>query len=203
MKIGERFSPHPDFKKLYYSYLLIPSVLFFLLVVLPILMLASLYLGSLRALIVSAFILTPFILVVFFTSFWISRYCSSIYYIFTENEIVTEKGVWWRHKSTVPYNRITNIDVVQGPLSRRFGLGNVRIQTAGYSATGGYGKVSEASILGVKNFEEIRDFIVNIVRGLKPVAVEAGVEVAAPEDVHREILTELRKVREILEKKMK
>ena len=200
MKIGERFGTHPDFKMLYYSYLLIPSAVILIVAILPAIIAAFLYLSFTDALIVLASLLSPFLLVVGFTAFWIPKYCSSISYIFAEGEILAERGVWWKHKSTVPYNRVTNIDIVQGPISRRFGLGKVRVQTAGYSATGGYGRVAEAAILGVKNFEEIREFIMNLVRGLRPVAVEAGVEAVAPEEATRQMLAELRKIREILEK---
>ena len=199
MKIGARFGTHPDFKMLYYSYLLIPSAVILIVAILPAIIAAFLYLSFTDALIVSASLLSPLLLVVGFTAFWIPKYCSSISYLFAEGEILAERGVWWKHKSAVPYNRVTNIDIVQGPISRRFGLGKVRVQTAGYSATGG-GRVAEASILGVKNFEEIRDFIMSLVRGLRPVAVEAGVEAVAPEEATRQMLAELRKIREILEK---
>ncbi|HDO41474.1 MAG TPA: PH domain-containing protein [Candidatus Bathyarchaeota archaeon] len=200
MKIGEKFRPHVDFKKLYYSYLLILSTTVFLLAVLPALIAVFLYRPSIEAVAISASILFPFMLAVDFVPFWIPKYYHSIRYLFTEGEIIVEKGVWWRHKSTVPYNRITNIDVVQGPISRRFGLRKVRFQTAGYSAAGGGGAIAEASIMGVKNFDEIRDFVLKLVRGLRPVAVEAGFEAITPGKTAKEMLDELRKIREILEK---
>lgn len=204
MKIGERFRPHPDLRTLYYSYLLIPSAILLISTILPALIAVFLYLSFTGALIVSALLLFSFLLAMGLIASWIPKYYSSISYVFTQSEILVERGVWWRHKSTVPYNRITNIDIVQGPISRRLGLGNVRVQTAGYHAYGGPyggGRVAEASIFGVKNFEEIRDFIINLVRGVRPVAVEAGVKAAAPEEVTRQMLAELRKIREILERR--
>jgi len=102
-------------------------------------------------------------------------------------------------KSLVPYNRITNIEIVQGPIARRFGLGTVRIQTAGFSAGGGTTHIAEAVILNVKNFEELKDTIMNFIRKLRPAAVETEAEVAAPENISRQILNELRKIREVLE----
>jgi hypothetical protein len=200
MKIGEKFKPHVDFKKLYYSYLVILSTIVFLLAVLPTLVAGFLYRPSIQTVAISASILFPFMLAVGFVAFWIPKYYHSIWSLFTEGEIIVEKGVWWRRKSTVPYNRITNIDVVQGPISRRFDLGKVRVQTAGYSAAGGGGAIAEASIFGVKNFDEIRDFVLKLIRGLRPVAVEAGFEVTTTEKTAKEMLDELRKIREILEK---
>jgi len=192
VKIGERFRPHPDLKRLYHVYLLVVAVVV-LVVISPIILAGLLFFP-----IVSALLLLPFLLAVGIAALWIPKYYSSISYLFTENEIVIEKGVWWRRKSTVPYNRITNIDVVQGPISRRFGLGNVKIQTAGYS--GGGGAVAEASIFGVKNFEEIKNFLTNLMKGRRPVAVEAEPKTLSQEETLREILAELKKIREILEK---
>jgi len=54
-------------------------------------------------------------------------------------------------------------------------------------------------ILNVRNFEELKDTIMNFVRKLKPVAVEAGAEALAPENVDKQILDELRKIRKSLE----
>jgi len=200
MKVGEEVRPHPDLRALYYSYLFIPAVIIFGSTIVPSIVAAFLYLRLIKAIIVTISLLTPFFSVVGFVAFWIRRYCSSISYLFTEDEIIAERGVWWKRKSVVPYNRITNIDVIQGPLSRRFGLGTVRVQTAGYSGTGGGGRVAELSILGVKNFEEIKDFITNLVRGIKPIAVEAEAEPTTLRNLILQILTELRKIREAIEK---
>ena len=96
---------------------------------------------------------------------------------------------------------MTNINIDQGPISRRFGLAKLSVQTAGFSGTSGSGsRRAEATIFGIKNFEEIREFIMNMVRGLRPVAVEAGVEVRRPDDINLQILKELKKIREELKK---
>ncbi len=54
----------------------------------------------------------------------------------------------------VSYNRVTYVDGVQGPLSRRFALGIISIQTAGFSGggSGGNAKEAEAIIVGIKNY---------------------------------------------------
>lgn len=200
MKVGEEVRPHPDLRLLYYSYLLIPAAILFGLIIVPSVIASFLYLRFVQAVLVALFLLTPFFSIVGFTALWIPRYCSSLSYLFTKDEIIAERGVWWKRKSVVPYNRITNIDVVQGPLSRRFGLGNVKVQTAGYSGTSGAGKIGELSILGVKNFEEIRNFITNLVKGIKPVAVEAEAEPVTLRDLILQMLVELRKIRETVEK---
>ncbi|MEM7783951.1 MAG: PH domain-containing protein [Planctomycetota bacterium] len=41
------------------------------------------------------------------------------------------RGVFWRHRVTVPLGRVQHADVVQGPFQRLFGLGTLVINTAG------------------------------------------------------------------------
>jgi membrane protein YdbS with pleckstrin-like domain len=200
--VNEQFGAHPDLKKLYYTYLTIATIVF-LAWILPVTAAAFIFLPLNSALIVAAFLLLPLFLSIVFVWYWINQYYTSISYALTDHEIVVHKGIWWKNKSFVPYNRITNINIVQGPVSRRFQLGTVLIQTAGFSggtsSPGGL-KPAEAVILGVKNFEEIKDKIMNFVRRFKPVAVEAQTEAMAPEDFNHQILAELKKISKALEK---
>ena len=41
------------------------------------------------------------------------------------------KGVFWRHRISVPVARVQHADVSQGPIQRRFGLGTLTVHTAG------------------------------------------------------------------------
>jgi len=201
LKVNEGFRPHVDMKKLYYSYLATGAALFGLSWIIPAVVAALLLLPLAQASAIAVALLSSLLVVVFFTAFWIQKYYSSITYVLANDEIVVGKGVWWKRKSFVPYNRITNICVVQGPVARHFGLGTVRVQTAGFSGGGSAGgRVAEAVILGVKNFEEIRNVIMDFVKRV-PVAVEAGVEAPAPRGVDQQILNELRKIRKALESK--
>jgi len=201
--VNEQFRPHSNLKKLYYTYLAIATVVF-LVWMLPVTAAAFIFLPFNTALIVAASLLVPLFLSIVFIWYWIDRYYASISYTLTDNEIVVHKGVWWKKKGYVPYNRITNINIVQGPISRRFQLGTVLIQTAGFSgaagSAGGF-RPAEAVIFGVKNFEEIKDKVMNFVRRIRPVAVEARAEALAPQDINRQILAELKKISKALEKK--
>ncbi|WP_455282735.1 PH domain-containing protein [[Eubacterium] cellulosolvens] len=195
------FKPHRDFKKLYFSYLLIGSIVLYLSWIIPATILMYMFLDPVFTFNIISLISIPFLLIIFFTAFWIPKYHSSISYLLSESDIVIEKGVWWKRKSIVPYNRVTNIDIFQGPISRHFELGKISIQTAGFSGGGSSGsaKAAEAVILGIKNFEEIKNFILSRVKRVKPVAVEADSEPDTAEDVSGEMIAELRKIRKLLE----
>jgi len=200
--VNEQFGAHPDSKKLYYTYLAIATIVF-LAWILPVTAAAFIFLPLNSASIAAASLLVPLFFSIIFLWYWINQYHASISYALTDDEIVVQKGVWWKKKSFVPYNRITNINIVQGPISRRFQLGTVLIQTAGFSggagSAGGF-RPAEAVIFGVKNFEEIKDKVMDFVRRVRPVAVEARAEAMAPEDVSRQILAELKKISRALKK---
>jgi membrane protein YdbS with pleckstrin-like domain len=114
-------------------------------------------------------------------------------YKLTENEIVWRRGVWFKSTGIVPYNRITNIDITQGPFSRKLGIAALKIQTAGYS---GQQARAEIRIEGMEKFEELKELVMGFVKGKKPVAVETYEE----ENIDLKILNELIKIRELLEK---
>jgi rubrerythrin len=97
-------------------------------------------------------------------------------------------------KHTVPYSRVMSVDVIQGPISRHFGLATVDVYTAGYTGvSGGSGgprsRRAEASILFVPNAEEIRESILQRVRSRPLFGGDAT-------------LSELRAIRELLEKSL-
>jgi uncharacterized protein len=188
-KIGEEFKPAPQFKKLYYIYLLsviLPGILIWYILLLS---------DRTPLTIVSLGLPAPLVAILIPLMYWIQKYYDTMTYKLTENEMVWRRGVWFKKTGIVPYNRITNIDIAQGPISRMLGIASLKIQTAGYSApSGGFG-MAEIKIEGMEQFEELRELIMGFVRGKKPVSVETYEE----ENVDLKILNELVKIRELLE----
>lgn len=190
IKIDEEFKPAPQFKKLYNIYLLLAVITGILPWYVPILLFAP---RDLSAFVVTTIISAVILAVLIFTYYWIPKYYDTMLYRLTGNEIVWRRGVWFKNTGIVPYNRITNIDIVQGPISRRLGIASLKIQTAGYSAQSGGS--AEIRIDGVEQFEKLRDLIMEFVRGNKPVAVETYDN----ENINLKVLSELVQIRELLE----
>ena len=109
-----------------------------------------------------------------------------------ENELVVEKGVIWRKKNIVPYSKITNVDVSQGPLERALGIASIKIQTAGYSGAAR----PEASLIGIRNYERLKKTILEKVR-------KSTTAISQEEEVSTRILEELKTIRGLLEEKKK
>jgi len=191
VKIGEEFKPAAEFKRLYFIYLLLVIVVGIIPWFIPLLLFSPL--------IVNLSVSISLLVLVIFIAYWILRYYDTVRYKLTETEIVWNRGVWFKQTGIVPFNRITNVDIIQGPLSRMLGIASLRIQTAGYSAASDGGRLAEIRIDGVKQFEELREQLMGFIRGERPVAVQTFEE----ENINAQVLNELVKIRELLEKSLK
>ena len=186
LKTGEWFKPE-KLVSLYDKYLYIT----FLVVFLPLIAI-SFVPSCTGGAVVSAIFFTIF----GFTFWWIRAFYETSFYRLTQDDIEHKRGVWFKSKTEVPYNRITNVDTNQGPVQRYVGCGQVKIQTAGSSAQTG----AELIINGVENFEEIQEQIVMKVKSKKSSsAVESFEEEEDGENKLGSILKEVRKIREKLE----
>lgn len=54
-------------------------------------------------------------------------------YRLTKDRVDIQRGVIWQENVSIPYERVQNVNIVRGPLTRIFGLADVQIQTAGMS----------------------------------------------------------------------
>jgi membrane protein YdbS with pleckstrin-like domain len=146
----------------------------------------------------------------------ISVYINSIEYsVISESgeaspEIYVRKGIINITKKHVPFRTITNISSRAGILDRLFGIGNVEIQTAGYSGgpTGQTGP--EEKLEGIRAFEDLTQFVLSELRKFRD-PYTLGTEVVRPRDeavprlegtLDDEILTAIRDIREILRTKL-
>ncbi|MHA1917323.1 MAG: PH domain-containing protein [Candidatus Ranarchaeia archaeon] len=76
-------------------------------------------------------------------------------------EIYVRKGIINVTKKHVPFRTITNISTRTGIFDRMFGLGNINIETAGFSAQ----KMGpEEKLEGIEFYKEVRDFILQELR---------------------------------------
>ncbi len=146
----------------------------------------------------------------------ISIYIGSIEYsVISESgeaspEIYVRKGIINITKKHVPFRTITNISSRAGVLDRLFGIGNVEIQTAGYSGgpTGQTGP--EEKLEGIRAFEKLTEFVLGELRKFRD-PYTTGTEVVFPREdavprlegtLDDDILTAIRDIREILRAKL-
>jgi membrane protein YdbS with pleckstrin-like domain len=56
-------------------------------------------------------------------------------YDVAEDELYVQNGIWLQTLTVVPFGRVQHIDVSQGPIERRYGVGVLTLHTAGTRAS--------------------------------------------------------------------
>ncbi len=125
-------------------------------------------------------------------------------YKFTDDGISMSWGILFRREIIVNYARIQDIHLKSNVVERWLGLARILVQTASGSGS------AEMTIEGLKEFEQLRDFLYSRMRGVKDHHVPAPAASAVPTAATgsdelaaalRETATELRAVREALAKR--
>lgn len=130
---------------------------------------------------------------------WLPAYFRSLECVLGDDGINARRGVFWQRMVAIPYGKVTNVDILQGPLERLFGIGRVSVQTAG--AGGAPGAIPELRLVGVRDVEGIREDVMARVKtlGARPIAVAK--DLPPQPGVLPEVLQELREIRRLLEER--
>ncbi|NQS98022.1 MAG: PH domain-containing protein [candidate division Zixibacteria bacterium] len=133
---------------------------------------------------------------------WIPAFYKSLEYIIGDDSVRAKKGVFWRKQVNVPYTKITNVDVTQGPVQRIFDIGTIHLQTAG--ASGAQTTSAELKMWGIRDLESVKDAIMDRVKAISTPQLAATAEKASDETVPailKQILSELTAIREVIGRK--
>ena len=126
-------------------------------------------------------------------------YCKfiSLRYHFDKEGVGASWGIFFKKQVFLTYARIQDIHVTRGILERWLNLGTVEVQTASGSAT------AELSIVGLEEFDAIRDFLYTKMRGARG-EIHAAPDVTGEESESLQILQqirdELRSIRESVQR---
>lgn len=92
----------------------------------------------------------------------------TLWYRFDASGVSMGYGILFRRELQLTYARMQDIHLSQNLLERWLGIGTVTVQTAGSGASG------NLSIVGVKQYELIRDYLYARMRGVHEEPHEAG-----------------------------
>ncbi len=130
---------------------------------------------------------------------YIPAFFKTLEYRVTGEGVNLKKGVFWKINTIVPYTKITNIDVTQGPLERAFGISKIHVQTAG--ASGQQNTKAELVMSGISDPTAISELIKKGIYNekLRP-EIPIQAESQNPDSVLSAILAELKGLREDMRK---
>jgi len=125
----------------------------------------------------------------------------STWYVMTSRSLRIRRGIWLIHETTITFENVQNVEIMQGPLQRYFGIADVHVDTAGGGSekTGKHGSLASAGhrglIEGISDAPRIRDLILARLRHSKKAGL--GDEPAAHHhtgwtDEHVALLREIR-----------
>lgn len=136
--------------------------------------------------------------------FWViylSYYYKSMIYQLKENEMIVRRGVFHKIEKNVPFRAVTNLAIFRSLFDRMFGIGTIRLHTAGYSGT----PLPEENIEGLVNYQEVYDKLIAKIRPLQAMTPRASVEVEEQDlgfqeqlRVNQQILATLQEIKELL-----
>jgi len=122
-----------------------------------------------------SFIVTSICIILSIILFFIARASAGLFYDsyqfhIKDSEILVEHGVLFHKRSIIPFKRIQNVNVVQGPISRLYNVKSIQVETAGGSiyrpGPSGTG-MAEGQIPGPNNPEQLADLIIENVKKYK------------------------------------
>ncbi len=148
----------------------------------------------------SAF-LAVWLIVMIVVLIWIPAAFRALEYEIDGDGVKMSGGVVWKKYVTVPYSKITNVDITRGPLQRYYKIGTIHVQTAG--AAGKQGEKAELKLTGIRELEKIRAVIIENIRDLNypgPAKTRQTAEPPGQEQILQDMLMELKDIKDLLGK---
>lgn len=89
-------------------------------------------------------------------------------YVVTDRSLRVREGAWTFKEMTLTYANVQNVQVLQGPIQRLFGIEDLRVDTAGGGGTSkGEGRGTSGhsvTLAGLENARDVRDLILAYVK---------------------------------------
>ena len=141
------------------------------------------------------------LVIMILVAIWIPAAFKALEYTIDDDGVKMSGGVVWKKYVTVPYSKITNVDITRGPLQRLYNIGTIHVQTAG--AAGKQGEKAELKLAGIRDLEKVREVIIENIKDLNyPGSGRMKKEIpSGDETVSKDILNELRDIKDILREK--
>lgn len=127
---------------------------------------------------------------------YLPAYIRTLKYELSSEDLRLQGGVFWKRKKVIPFHKITNLNTLQGPFERRFGLGHLNVQTAGHGAS----TSPEGKLIGLDEFDAIKEEVMAKVRLVKSEATM--LEDRPPERTQQQLLKEMLQVLSRIEKNL-
>lgn len=113
------------------------------------------YLFSTTMVLCITIVLIPVALIYLLIGNWmIQKHINNLGCTLSERTLEIKKGIFNKTESTIPLEKITDLQMFQGPLMRHFGLRGFKVETAGQSSGPGGSLVNMIGIVDAVDFRK-------------------------------------------------
>lgn len=124
----------------------------------------------------------------FFGHLILERHLQHMSCTLTDRSLKVTRGIWVRQEKTVPLDKITDLEIVEGPLMRHYDLQAISVETAGQSGPGAL-----IRLVGIDGARDFRDRVLKqrdaVMAGGQAPPLELATASSAPSDP---VLVEIR-----------
>lgn len=126
----------------------------------------------------------------------VEHYLARMSCVLTERSLEIKKGLFNRVESTVPLEKITDLQMFQGPMMRHFGVHGFKVETAGQTAVAGGALVQMVGIVDTPGFRKAvlaqRDLVARGGPAIADAAKRSTGKAGETSDTTVEVLREIR-----------
>lgn len=147
----------------------------------------------------------PFAILYFLLGNWfISKHIENLGCLLTERTLEIKKGIFNKTESTIPLEKITDLQMFQGPIMRHFGLRGFKVETAGQSSGPAGGSL--VNLIGIVDAVDFRKTVLDqrdaLASGGQTAIIAQSVPASEATDGSAEILSDIRDVLVRIESKL-
>ncbi len=132
-----------------------------------------------------ASIFTPIVIIIVIGEIYARMSYNRFLYEITNEGVKIEQGIIWKKYTSIPYERVQNVEVKRGIIARMFGFSTVEIETAGQSGMNSGFRVrwvgkrrqeykSEGHLPGV-SIEDAENIRVFVMKKIKHTSRDSGI----------------------------
>jgi membrane protein YdbS with pleckstrin-like domain len=114
------------------------------------------------------------------------------HYLVGDRSLRVSQGAVIRREVTLSYANVQNIEVVQGPLERLFGIKSVTISTAGGAAVAGAHTSHQVVLAGITDADAVRELILGMVKQHRDAGLGEAQHAKQPDGLDPRLLEEIR-----------
>jgi membrane protein YdbS with pleckstrin-like domain len=114
------------------------------------------------------------------------------HYLVGDRSLRVSEGAWVRREVTLSYANVQNLEVLQGPLERAFGIKSLMVSTAGGEQVAGRPSSHQVVLAGIADADAVRALVLDMVKQQRDQGLGEAAAAHAQGGIDEKLLGEIR-----------